>query len=134
MPDSLKPLRLLLGLRGLLSRQITAVTSTVATGAALGDPVIGLVTVELHRLRRSGELTTITTRGGHRHDRVRVAAVGRHHAVLVHPGGRILLPLRFIEALAPAPPPDTESNREDQPVPHHGSSAVVTARRSTDVD
>ncbi|WP_405180849.1 hypothetical protein OG225_06530 [Nocardia sp. NBC_01377] len=104
MPDTLKPLRLLLGLRGLLSRQITTVTSTVGTSAALGDPVIGLVTVELHRLRRSAGLATITTRGGHRHDRVRVAAVGCHHTVLLRPGGRILLPLRFIEALAPHTP------------------------------
>ncbi|MGN2636545.1 hypothetical protein ACTD5D_10200 [Nocardia takedensis] len=91
---------LLRHLRRLLARPLTA-AATPATGIGFGDPVIGLITVELHRLRRDERLVTITTRGGHRHDGVRVTAVRRHHAVLHHGENRILLPLRFIEALAP---------------------------------
>ena len=90
-------------LRALLARPLTA-TATPATG--FGDPVIGLITVELHRLRRDERLVTITTRGGHRHEGVRVTAVRRHHAVLHRGRDRILLPLRFIEALAPHTPAD----------------------------
>ncbi|MGW4371989.1 hypothetical protein ACWEKT_40940 [Nocardia takedensis] len=97
------PSGLLRRLRELLARPLTT-APTPTTG--FGDPVIGLITVELHRLRRAERLVTITTRGGHRHDGVRVTAVRRHHAVLHHDQDRILLPLRFIEALAPHTPTD----------------------------
>ncbi len=61
------------------------------------------VTVELHRLRLSRTPVTLTLRGGHRQDGVHIAAVHRHHTVF-HRDGRgeqVLLPLRFIHAVAP---------------------------------
>ncbi|WP_433621027.1 hypothetical protein [Nocardia sp. CA-120079] len=81
------------------------------SGGEAADPVIVLITVELHRLRRCGSVATITTRGGHRHDRVHVAAVHRHHTVLHRLGGhdRVLLPLRFIEAVHPHTPATTDT-------------------------
>ncbi|WP_216918222.1 hypothetical protein [Nocardia noduli] len=66
-----------------------------------------LITVELHRLRRTTTPATITTRGGHRH-RVHVRAVGRRHTLVHTDGGpglaAVLVPLRFIESVDPLEP------------------------------
>ncbi|MEV4233560.1 hypothetical protein AB0J47_00070 [Nocardia sp. NPDC049737] len=101
-------------LRELIAQRVTVLADTDSNtddghGGETGDPVIALITVELHRLRRAGTAVTITTRGGHRHDRVRIGAVHRHHTVLHRSGGhdRVLLPLRFIEAVNPHAPAST---------------------------
>ncbi|WP_327097391.1 hypothetical protein OIE68_00455 [Nocardia vinacea] len=87
-------------------------------GGEAGDPVIALITVELHRLRRTGTAVTITTLGGHRHDRVHIGPVHRHHTVLHRGRDRVLLPLRFIEAVNPHVPGPTlkEPTPDDRPV------------------
>ncbi|WP_327097163.1 hypothetical protein OIE68_46135 [Nocardia vinacea] len=69
------------------------------------DPVLEVIGTELHRLRRLDAIATVVTRGGYRHDRVRVGAVHRHHTVVHHntdtPG--VLLPLTFIESVQQLP-------------------------------
>ncbi|MEU7764985.1 hypothetical protein AB0B25_07660 [Nocardia sp. NPDC049190] len=78
----------------------------VKTGGISGDPVIEVIAMELHRLRRVGAAATILTRGGYLHQHVRVHAVHRHHTVLdsdTH--STVLLPLRFIESVQPLDTP-----------------------------
>ncbi|WP_433194400.1 hypothetical protein ACQP1G_37435 [Nocardia sp. CA-107356] len=109
-------------LRAVIAQRVTVLADTDATdddghgGGESADPVIALITIELHRLRRCGSAATITTRGGHRHDRVHVAAVHRHHTVLHRLGGRdrVLLPLRFIEAVHPHTPASTDKEPTPQ--------------------
>lgn len=92
----------LVHVRDLLHQRLSILTDTAHFDHVDPDPVIALFTVELHRLRHAAAAVTITTVGGHRHDRVRVHDVHRHHTVIGHRNGSgVLLPLRFIEAITP---------------------------------
>ena len=89
-------------LRDLLHQRLSILTGTAHLADVDPDPVLELFAVELHRLRHAAATVTITTVGGHRHDRVRVHGVHRHHTVIGHRrGSGVLLPLRFIEAITP---------------------------------
>ncbi|MEV4241347.1 hypothetical protein AB0J47_40010 [Nocardia sp. NPDC049737] len=89
-------------IRDLLHQRLRVCTDTARLADIDADPVIALFAVELHRLRRAAATATITTVGGHRHDRVRVHGVHRHHTVIGHALARgVLLPLRFIESITP---------------------------------
>ncbi|MFI6041904.1 hypothetical protein ACIA8C_09735 [Nocardia sp. NPDC051321] len=69
------------------------------------DPVVELLGTELHRLQHCRAQATVLTRGGFRHDGVRVKAVHRHHTVLHYDNDKLgfLLPLAFIESVQQLP-------------------------------
>ncbi|WP_433678182.1 hypothetical protein [Nocardia sp. CA-119907] len=89
-------------IRDLLHQRLSVLTDRAPLADVDADPVIALFAVELHRLRRAAATATITTVGGHRHDRVRVHGVHRHHTVIGHGRSRgVLLPLWFVESITP---------------------------------
>ncbi|MFC9434765.1 hypothetical protein [Nocardia sp. NPDC057030] len=69
------------------------------------DPVLELLGAELHRLQHCHARAAVLTRGGFRHDGVRVKAVHRHHTVLHYGNDEFgfLLPLSFIESVQQLP-------------------------------
>ncbi|MGW4370275.1 hypothetical protein ACWEKT_31980 [Nocardia takedensis] len=100
-------------LRAVIAARLSVLTEHDSTGDADAeiDPDavrVGLLAVELHRLRRVATAATLTLHGGHRHEPVRIGAVGRCHTVVRTAADRpVLVPLRFIASVRPHEPAGT---------------------------
>ncbi|MGW6729622.1 hypothetical protein ACWF9G_27290 [Nocardia sp. NPDC055029] len=72
--------------------------ATIPASPALAVPTV--ITAELHAARRHGDRITVRTRGGHTLPTATVTTLGSRYTVLTtEPGGRVILPLRFIESV-----------------------------------
>ncbi|MGN2638789.1 hypothetical protein ACTD5D_22000 [Nocardia takedensis] len=97
-------------LRAVIAARLSVLTEhdTTAEADQQIDPdtgTVGLLAVELHRLRRVATAATLTLHGGHRHEPVRIGAVGRCHTVVRTAADQpVLVPLRFIASVHPHEP------------------------------